>query len=173
MYMWCYRRFGSYCVWLFFQGCGTRIQTAARVVAVKKCSARYVAHSRKKVILCCYDVCVFAGLCHQDAVHITAILGESVVFNCHVEFPGDHPVPYVLQWEKKVGETVRHKTLFYSSFVREWFGYQITAKFWRLAAIALQPSSHKMSPVRRTARLECLFNDCVLTKNIDFNVRRG
>jgi hypothetical protein len=53
-----------------------------------------------------YDYSVFAGLCHQDAVHITAILGESVVFNCHVEFPGDHPVPYVLQWEKKVGETV-------------------------------------------------------------------
>lgn len=42
----------------------------------------------------------------QDAVHITAILGESVIFNCHVEFPGDHPVPYVLQWEKKVSETV-------------------------------------------------------------------
>ncbi|CRK96838.1 CLUMA_CG009918, isoform A [Clunio marinus] len=41
----------------------------------------------------------------QDAVHITAILGESVIFNCHVEFPGDHPVPYVLQWEKKVSET--------------------------------------------------------------------
>uniref|UniRef100_A0A1B0D4J8 Uncharacterized protein n=1 Tax=Phlebotomus papatasi TaxID=29031 RepID=A0A1B0D4J8_PHLPP len=41
----------------------------------------------------------------EDAVHITAILGESVVFNCHVEFPGDHPVPYVLQWEKKVSET--------------------------------------------------------------------
>ncbi|XP_035779023.1 protein turtle-like isoform X1 [Anopheles albimanus] len=40
----------------------------------------------------------------QDAVHITAILGESVVFNCHVDFPGDHPVPYVLQWEKKVSE---------------------------------------------------------------------
>ncbi|XP_031622823.1 protein turtle isoform X2 [Contarinia nasturtii] len=37
----------------------------------------------------------------QDAIHITAILGESVIFNCHVEFPGDHPVPYVLQWEKK------------------------------------------------------------------------
>ncbi|XP_063990068.1 protein turtle isoform X2 [Diachasmimorpha longicaudata] len=44
---------------------------------------------------------VTPGLCHQDAVHITAILGESVVFNCHVEFPGEHPVPYVLQWEKK------------------------------------------------------------------------
>lgn len=55
-------------------------------------------------------VCV-AGLCQQDAVHITAILGESVVFNCHVEFPGEHPVPYVLQWEKKVGDTVRYRTI--------------------------------------------------------------
>lgn len=45
--------------------------------------------------------------CFEDAVHITAILGESVVFNCHVEFPEGHPVPYVLQWEKKVGEPVR------------------------------------------------------------------
>ncbi|XP_061391972.1 protein turtle-like, partial [Musca vetustissima] len=35
------------------------------------------------------------------AVHITAILGEGVIFNCHVEFPNDHPVPYVLQWDKK------------------------------------------------------------------------
>lgn len=42
---------------------------------------------------------------HQDAVHITAILGESVVFNCQVDFPADHPVPYVLQWEKK-GEEI-------------------------------------------------------------------
>jgi hypothetical protein len=49
----------------------------------------------------------FTGFCLQDGgVFITAILGESVVFNCHVEFPDGHPVPYVLQWEKKVGETV-------------------------------------------------------------------
>ncbi|KAH8237979.1 hypothetical protein KR032_010057 [Drosophila birchii] len=41
----------------------------------------------------------------EDAVHITAILGEGVIFNCHVEFPNDHPVPYVLQWDKKVSET--------------------------------------------------------------------
>ncbi|XP_070133058.1 protein turtle isoform X6 [Drosophila bipectinata] len=41
----------------------------------------------------------------DDAVHITAILGEGVIFNCHVEFPNDHPVPYVLQWDKKVSET--------------------------------------------------------------------
>lgn len=57
-----------------------------------------------------------SGHCFQDAVHITAILGESVVFNCHVEFPGDHPVPYVLQWEKKVGETVgSHSVLVFLS----------------------------------------------------------
>ena len=47
------------------------------------------------------------GVHDHDPTHITAILGESVIFNCHVEFPGDHPVPYVLQWEKKVSETVR------------------------------------------------------------------
>jgi immunoglobulin superfamily member 9B len=49
---------------------------------------------------------VYTSVSGQDAVHITAILGDSVIFNCHVEFPGDHPVPYVLQWEKKVSETV-------------------------------------------------------------------
>ncbi|XP_063916587.1 protein turtle isoform X3 [Zophobas morio] len=42
------------------------------------------------------------AFCTQDGyIHITAILGESVVFNCHVEFPDGHPVPYVLQWQKK------------------------------------------------------------------------
>lgn len=51
-----------------------------------------------------FSLCLFA----EDAVHITAILGEGVVFNCHVEFPNDHPVPYVLQWDKKVSETVRY-----------------------------------------------------------------
>ncbi|XP_017954310.1 LOW QUALITY PROTEIN: protein turtle [Drosophila navojoa] len=58
-------------------------------------------------------ICLFALLARnaqahnipEDAVHITAILGEGVVFNCHVEFPNDHPVPYVLQWDKKVSET--------------------------------------------------------------------
>lgn len=59
----------------------------------------------------------------QDAIHITAILGESVIFNCHVEFPGDHPVPYVLQWEKKVSETVRHLNLFSALLIRFIFFY--------------------------------------------------
>nr|XP_029720281.1 protein turtle-like isoform X5 [Aedes albopictus] len=55
------------------------------------------------VLLLCITLCTssISPPAPQDAVHITAILGESVVFNCHVEFPGDHPVPYVLQWEKK------------------------------------------------------------------------
>lgn len=50
------------------------------------------------------------SLSADDAVHITAILGEGVIFNCHVEFPNDHPVPYVLQWDKKVSETVRYQS---------------------------------------------------------------
>ena len=37
-----------------------------------------------------------------DAEYITAIIGESVVFNCHVEFPDGYPVPYIVQWDKKV-----------------------------------------------------------------------
>lgn len=37
-----------------------------------------------------------------DAEYITAIIGESVVFNCHVEFPDNYPVPYIVQWDKKV-----------------------------------------------------------------------
>ncbi|XP_021703977.1 protein turtle isoform X4 [Aedes aegypti] len=59
------------------------------------------------VLLLCITLCTssISPPAPQDAIHITAILGESVVFNCHVEFPGDHPVPYVLQWEKKVSET--------------------------------------------------------------------
>jgi hypothetical protein len=38
-----------------------------------------------------------------DAAHITANAGDSIVFNCGVEFPGPdlHPVPYVVQWWRK------------------------------------------------------------------------
>ncbi|XP_076239839.1 protein turtle isoform X1 [Calliopsis andreniformis] len=66
---------------------------------------RWIADVATRALLLGIVLFVTPGLCHQDAVHITAILGESVVFNCHVEFPGEHPVPYVLQWEKKVGDT--------------------------------------------------------------------
>ncbi|KAG7213386.1 hypothetical protein KM043_002679 [Ampulex compressa] len=70
---------------------------------------RWIAEVATKTLLLGIFLFVTPGLCHQDAVHITAILGESVVFNCHVEFPGEHPVPYVLQWEKKVGDTPETK----------------------------------------------------------------
>jgi len=60
--------------------------------------------------------CLFSGGCSShDAQHITAILGESVVFNCNVDFPNEQPVPYVLQWEKKVGEVSCHFTSSISS----------------------------------------------------------
>ncbi|XP_046141128.1 protein turtle isoform X3 [Osmia bicornis bicornis] len=62
---------------------------------------RWLADVATRTLLLGIVLFITPGLCHQDAVHITAILGESVVFNCHVEFPGEHPVPYVLQWEKK------------------------------------------------------------------------
>ncbi|XP_017798277.1 PREDICTED: protein turtle-like [Habropoda laboriosa] len=62
---------------------------------------RWIADVATRTLLLSIVLFVTPGLCHQDAVHITAILGESVIFNCHVEFPGEHPVPYVLQWEKK------------------------------------------------------------------------
>lgn len=46
---------------------------------------------------------VFTGLSNpQDAEHLTAMVGDSIIFNCHIEFPEAHPVPYVIQWEKKV-----------------------------------------------------------------------
>ncbi|XP_026668708.1 protein turtle isoform X4 [Ceratina calcarata] len=66
---------------------------------------RWIADVATRTLLLSIVLFVTPGLCHQDAVHITAILGESVVFNCHVEFPGEHPVPYVLQWDKKVGDS--------------------------------------------------------------------
>lgn len=69
---------------------------------------------------CFFNKFLFLDVTHssfQDAMHITAILGESVVFNCPVEFPGDHPVPYVLQWEKKVGEPVCTTLLYYTRFI--------------------------------------------------------
>ncbi|XP_076374609.1 protein turtle isoform X3 [Megalopta genalis] len=66
---------------------------------------RWIADVATRTLLLGIVLFVTPGLCHQDAVHITALRGESVVFNCHVEFPGEHPVPYVLQWEKKVGDT--------------------------------------------------------------------
>ncbi|VVC89955.1 unnamed protein product [Leptidea sinapis] len=68
------------------------LTTAARKLAFTKMSVKN--NCKLSLNITCHQD-------HQDAVHITAILGESVVFNCQVDFPEEIPVPYVLQWEKK------------------------------------------------------------------------
>ncbi|XP_026824104.1 protein turtle [Ooceraea biroi] len=77
---------------------------------------RRIVEVTTRALLLGIALLVTPGLCQQDAVHITAILGESVVFNCQVEFPGEHPVPYVLQWEKKVGDTETPIYIWYESY---------------------------------------------------------
>ena len=37
----------------------------------------------------------------SDADHITANAGDQIVFNCEVEFPNGHAVPFLVQWWKK------------------------------------------------------------------------
>jgi len=48
-------------------------------------------------------VCIVKVFCYsdRDPEHITAILGQSIQFNCHAHFPDDTPVPYVVTWSKK------------------------------------------------------------------------
>jgi len=96
-----------WCVWLALP---MPVSNETKKEHIRRVLLYFVFHSA--LLACKQSWNLFSGVkCFQDAVHITAILGESVVFNCHVEFPGDHPVPYVLQWEKKVGDTVGHQTL--------------------------------------------------------------
>jgi len=45
------------------------------------------------------------GYRNNDPEHITAILGQTIHFNCHANFPNDEAVPYVVQWEKRGADT--------------------------------------------------------------------
>lgn len=36
--------------------------------------------------------------------YLTAGVGDSVVFDCEVDFPLDYPIPYKLYWKHKVGK---------------------------------------------------------------------
>ena len=45
------------------------------------------------------------GYRSSDPEHITAILGQTVHFNCHANFPNEEVVPYVVQWEKRGSDT--------------------------------------------------------------------
>ena len=53
-------------------------------------------------LMCSHSV---LGYRNSDPEHITAILGQTVHFNCHANFPNDEVVPYVVQWEKRGSDT--------------------------------------------------------------------
>ena len=53
------------------------------------------------VILWLLQSVTVLGYRSTDPEHITAILGQTVHFNCHANFPNDEVVPYVVQWEKR------------------------------------------------------------------------
>jgi hypothetical protein len=38
----------------------------------------------------------------KQATMLTAKVGEYVVFNCPLDFPHDHVIPYILRWNKEV-----------------------------------------------------------------------
>lgn len=38
----------------------------------------------------------------KDARNFTVAIGEYVVFNCHLDFPHEIPIPYILHWNRDV-----------------------------------------------------------------------
>ncbi|XP_046649399.1 protein turtle-like isoform X4 [Daphnia pulicaria] len=61
------------------------------------------------------------------------MVGDSIVFNCHIEFPEAHPVPYVIQWEKKGVEIPIF--IWYENYLHTGEGYE-----GRVSRIAQQGS---------------------------------
>lgn len=43
----------------------------------------------------------------KSPVHLKATVGDSVVFNCRLEFPNDVPIPYIMHWNKAVSGWAR------------------------------------------------------------------
>ncbi|XP_015108943.1 protein borderless isoform X1 [Diachasma alloeum] len=59
-------------------------------------------------LLCaCYSALGYGMLLEEekDAKNFTASIGEYVVFNCHLDFPHEIPIPYILTWNRE-GRTV-------------------------------------------------------------------
>ena len=79
------------------------------------------------------------GYRNSDPEHITAILGQTVHFNCHANFPNDEVVPYVVQWEKRGSDT--------PIFI--W--WVLSSQFWVVQSDLL--GWHHYSRVRSQARL--------------------
>lgn len=38
----------------------------------------------------------------KDSNNFTAAVGDYVVFNCHLDFPHEIPIPYILHWNREV-----------------------------------------------------------------------
>ncbi|XP_032791333.2 protein turtle isoform X2 [Daphnia magna] len=74
----------------------------------------------------------------QDAEHLTAMVGDSIIFNCHIEFPEAHPVPYVIQWEKKGVEIPIF--IWYENYLHTGEGYE-----GRVSRVAQQGSLESSS----------------------------
>ena|SRR5690349_3616898 len=53
-------------------------------------------------VLCIYEE-------ERQTVHYEGRVGGFVVFNCHLEFPNDYPIPYSLLWRKDVSTQLREK----------------------------------------------------------------
>lgn len=41
--------------------------------------------------------------------YLTAGVGDSVVFDCEIDFPQDFPIPYTLYWKRKVSTCKSNK----------------------------------------------------------------
>ena len=64
------------------------------------------------------------GYGEHEPVHKTAILGQTVQFDCQTHFPDDIIVPYVVTWSKK---GIKHEILyFYRNMVEEPISFSIT-----------------------------------------------
>lgn len=38
----------------------------------------------------------------RDSNNFTATIGDYIVFNCHLDFPHEIPIPYILHWNREV-----------------------------------------------------------------------
>ena len=65
----------------------------------------YIAKLESQIIIKHIFFPSVLGYRSSDPEHITAILGQTVHFNCHANFPNDEVVPYVVQWEKRGSDT--------------------------------------------------------------------
>ncbi|KAK6636139.1 hypothetical protein RUM43_009791 [Polyplax serrata] len=77
-----------------------------------------------------------------------AAVGEAVIFNCHIEFPHDVPIPYILNWNKEVNNTKTDEPIHFNSICIRGSPFY--------AIIAYCYSALELSFAAKTAKLENL-----------------